>query len=43
MCGKEGTTKQLNKIFNYNFDNVHFLNEISFLDSSEKKSSSSVV
>lgn len=43
MCGKEGATKQLNKIFNYNFDNVHFLNEISFLDSSEKKSSSSVV
>lgn len=33
MCGKGEATRELNKIFNYNFINTDFLNEISILDS----------
>lgn len=32
MCGKEEAAEELNKIFNFNFNNINFLNEICILD-----------
>lgn len=32
MCGKEEAKDELNKIYNFNFSNINFLNEISILD-----------